>query len=97
MALNVPRLTLVNGVLYDGDGVRYCSRCGKRPAVVTPSRAQSYCAVCHADDRRKRRAGKTEMLLTADERALVLEFRAERRLADFDRGRQPAGKHHATA
>ena len=49
-----------------------CPRCVLRP--LEP--AQKYCPLCKADYERDRRAGTTQMQLTADELAVVLTMRA---------------------
>lgn len=97
MVLKVPRLTLIGGQLYDGDGIRYCSRCAKRPARRVGGKRErwTWCNVCHAEVNRDRRQGKIQTLVTPEEYALLREYRAEMKLAEFDRGREPAGKHHA--
>lgn len=62
------------GSLRTEDGRRVCPRCVKQP--LEP--AQKYCTNCHSDYERDRRAGTTQMQLTAEELALVLSLRAVR-------------------
>jgi hypothetical protein len=50
-----------------------CTGCGRRPRIP----GQRRCRECHAEYMRGWRAGRTSMMLTAEERALVLEFRRE--------------------
>ena len=99
MVLKVPRLSLINGQLYDDDGVRFCSRCAKRPAgkVARGRKLRwTWCNVCRAEVNRDRRQGKIQTLVTPEEYALLREWRAELKLAEFDQDRKPA-RHRAEA
>lgn len=61
------------------EGVPACSRCQRRPRRPYPGsrrRYHSYCGPCHADYMAERRAGKTEILVTEDELALLRQIRA---------------------
>jgi hypothetical protein len=53
-------------------GQKPCSRCARRPPVP----GQRWCQPCQTEYKRNRRAGKTEMLLTPEERKMVLRARA---------------------
>ena len=98
MTMIVPRLSLIGGQLYSDDGTRYCSRCAKRPARWVGGKSQrwTWCHVCHAEVNRDRRQGKIQTLVTPEEYALLREFRAESKLAEFERDRRPA-RHRAGA
>lgn len=87
-------LRIVNGVPYfDGktgnfpNGTRACSQCLRLPARLVGGRAVSYCRRCATEANRQSRKGKVNMLVTPDERLLLLEVR----------GAVPAGRHHARA
>lgn len=83
MSSNVSRKTLAS-VTINGQPV--CVRCGRRP--VRPSngkrKRQSYCNQCHADYCFERREGKIQVLLTAEEWAIVKQARAA----------EARGRHH---
>ena len=68
------KIIVSRGALRTDDGRRVCPRCAKRP--LEP--AQKMCQPCHADYERDRRAGTTQMQLTAEELAVVLSLRAVR-------------------
>lgn len=73
---DVPRGTILypNGraTVFLPDGEQACTRCLRRPRAP----GQRYCQVCRTEYNHQRRMGKIEMLLTADERDLILRLRA---------------------
>ena len=68
------KIIVSRGALRTDDGRKVCPRCAKRP--LEP--AQKYCPPCKQDYEADRRAGTTQMQLTAEELALVLSLRAVR-------------------
>jgi tRNA(Ile2) C34 agmatinyltransferase TiaS len=62
-----------------------CVKCWKRPKVKGQKRWHSYCRECRAEYNRQRREGRSEMILTPQEREIILALRA-----------LPKGRHHAS-
>lgn len=56
------------------DGQKPCSRCGIRPQ----RKGQRYCRPCQTEYTREWRAGRVSMMVTPEERALLLAHRRER-------------------
>jgi hypothetical protein len=85
----VPRRTSIT--LSTGE--KACVKCFKRPAMMRRTGRGprtipgSYCRICATEYNRQRRAGKTEVLVTAEELALLKELRQTR----------PKGRHHVAA
>lgn len=87
--------TLTTGGELVIDEAPACPKCQIRPRRPYPTRPgkrrrfYGYCGVCQAEDRRERRAGKVEVLLTPEEWS---EVKAARRARARGRGR-----HHRAA
>ena len=67
-------ISVSRGTFHDSRGQKLCGKCGLRPRRP----GQRTCGPCHSEYMRQWREGKIEMLLTAEERELILCLRAGR-------------------